>query len=183
MSPRPESVSFIALGRKGANESIDDLLLYQFKGRTKKQLEAQAEQLTAQAHLLGETPLILTTHHPRGFCLPAAPTAEPQPVPVAMGQQQQQPAQDIRQQLEGVLQRSPAMPPDGLPVKREESKLSRLMDYLKRNAQQPVKRRTILRNWAQNHDVSARDLDQMLEMLQQSQAVVIYSEGYQWAEK
>ena len=29
-----DSVSFIALGRKGANESIDDLLLYQFKGRT-----------------------------------------------------------------------------------------------------------------------------------------------------
>ena len=44
-------------------------------------------------------------------------------------------AQDIRQQLEGVLQRSPAdLPPDGLPVKREESKLTRLMDYLKRHA-------------------------------------------------
>jgi hypothetical protein len=177
-----DSVSFIALGRKGANESIDDLLLYQFKGRTKKQLEAQAEQLTAQAHLLGETPLILTTHHPRGFCIPAAPTAEPHPVLVAMVPQQQ-PAQDIRQQLEGLLERSPAMPPDGLPVKREESKLSRLMDYLKRHAaQQPVKRRQILLNWAVNNGVSAQQLDQMLDALKTSQSVVVSPDGYQWGQ-
>jgi hypothetical protein len=176
-----DSVSFIALGRQGRNESLDDLLLYQFKGRSKQALEQQLEQLTAQAHLLGETPLILTTHHPRGFCLPAAPAAEPQPVPVAMGQQQ--PAQDIRQQLEGLLERSPAMPPDGLPVKREESKLSRLMDYLKRHAaQQPVKRRQILLNWAVNNGVSAQQLDQMLEALQTSQSVVVSRDGYLWGQ-
>ena len=174
-----DSVSFIALGRQGRNESLDDLLLYQFKGRNKKQLEAQLEQLTAQAHLLGETPLILTTMHPRGFCLPA-PASEPQAVPV--GVQQQQPAQtgDIRQQLEGVLQRSPAMPPDGLPVKRPDSKLTRMLDYIRRNG--PVKRRAILRNWAQNHDVSAQLMDQMLETLQLSQAVVMQPQGYQAAQ-
>lgn len=178
-----DSVSFIALGRKGANESIDDLLLYQFKGRTKKALEQQAEQLTAAAGMLGDVPLILTTMHPRGFCLPMAPAPAAQPVPVATVQHTSaaQPV-DIRQQLDGLFARSPdSLPPDGLPVKREESKLTRLMDYLKRNAQQPLKRRTILRNWAQNHDVSAALLDQMLETLQRSQTVVICSEGYQWA--
>lgn len=125
---------------------------------------------------LGETPLILTTMHPRGFCQPA-PASEAQVVPVGVQQQPAQQAGDIRQQLEGLLQRSSTMPPDGLPVKLEESKLTRLLD--RRNG--PVKRRKLLQNWACNCGINAQLLDQMLETLTTAQSVVVSSRRYEVA--
>ena len=82
---------------------------------------------------------------------------------------------DPRERLEKLLKVEAVRP--ALP--KPESKLSRLIDYIRRNG--PVKRRAILRNWAQNHDVSAQLLDQMLETLQTSQTVVIQPQGYEIA--
>jgi hypothetical protein len=76
--------------------------------------------------------------------------------------------------LERIWENSPSM------EERPESKLTKLMDYLGKNG--PVQRRTILRNWAGNHGVSARGLDDMLDALTLSGVVVVSLKGYEIAD-
>jgi hypothetical protein len=65
--------------------------------------------------------------------------------------------------------------------KRPESALTKLMDYLKRNASDaPKTRRQIQQNWAASNNVPTALLDQMLGVLADSNTVVVSSEGYRW---
>lgn len=71
-----DSISFVALGRKGAYESIEDLIKYQVSDRLKPQMKDDLERYRSMD--FGEAPLILSMLHPMGFCLlpttaPAAP--------------------------------------------------------------------------------------------------------------
>jgi hypothetical protein len=61
-----DSVSFLALGRKGAYDSIEDLIQYQIKGKKAKDYQEQLDGLRGQE--FNET-LILTTLAPMGFYL------------------------------------------------------------------------------------------------------------------
>lgn len=79
-----DSLSFIALGRNGAYESLEDTIQYQIKGRKSKGFQQQLDQY--QQINLGQAPLILTTLHPIGFCqpissyeLPPQPPTQPTP--------------------------------------------------------------------------------------------------------
>lgn len=61
-----DSVSFLALGRKGAYDSIEDLIQYQIKGKKAKDYQEQLDSFRGQQ--FDET-LILTTLAPMGFYL------------------------------------------------------------------------------------------------------------------
>ena len=85
--------------------------------------------------------------------------------------------------LERAWDASPDMPADGIepPQKRLESKLTKLMDYLKRNAsERPLPRRTLAKNWGRNHGVSSQLLDELLITLIECRYVVETSDGFIW---
>ena len=85
--------------------------------------------------------------------------------------------------LERAWDASPDMPADGLELKpkRPESKLTKLMSYLERNAsERPLPRRTLAKNWGRNHGVSSQLLDEMLITLIECRSVVETSEGLIW---
>lgn len=77
-----DSVSFVALGRMGAYESIEDLIKYQVSERLKPQFKEDLERYRTMD--FGPLPLVLTTLPPVEFCvLPkvedaiAPPSSEP----------------------------------------------------------------------------------------------------------
>jgi len=85
--------------------------------------------------------------------------------------------------LERAWNSSPDMPADGLEThsNRPASKLTKLMDYLKRNAsERPLPRRRLLRNWANNHGVNSRLLDEMLLVLIDCRHVAETPDGLVW---
>jgi hypothetical protein len=85
------------------------------------------------------------------------------------------PSNPDAQALERIWNASPTV------EKRPESKLTKLMDYLKRNASEsPKTRRQIQLNWAVNNEVTAPLLDDMLGVLADSGTVVVSEEGYRW---
>ncbi|NJN30180.1 MAG: hypothetical protein HC824_06870 [Synechococcales cyanobacterium RM1_1_8] len=82
--------------------------------------------------------------------------------------------------LERAWANSPDMPATGVKV-RPESKLTKLMAYLERNASTtPLPRRRLLRNWANNHGVNSQLLDEMLISLIGCRHVVETPEGLVW---
>ena len=79
--------------------------------------------------------------------------------------------------LERVWEKSPDMPSAKCP----ESKLTKLMSYLERNAsEKPLSRRRLFRNWANNHGVNAQNLDEMLITLIECRHLVETSDGLVW---
>ena len=83
------------------------------------------------------------------------------------------------QTLERIWNDSPDFEPE--PKQRPESKLTKLMDYLERNASTaPLPRRRLLRNWANNHGVNAQTLDEMLITLIECRHIVETSDGLVW---
>lgn len=67
-----DSVSFVALARKGLFESIEDLIQHQIASRLKEQFKNDLERYRGMD--FGEVPLILTTMPPVGYCV--LPTVE-----------------------------------------------------------------------------------------------------------
>lgn len=63
-----DSLSFLALGRHGAFESMEDLIRYQITGDKAKQYQQALD--TYRALDFGDEPLILTTIQPLEFCRP-----------------------------------------------------------------------------------------------------------------
>ena len=79
--------------------------------------------------------------------------------------------------LERAWEKSPDLPV----VKRQESKLTKLMDYLERNASEcPIPRRTLCKNWARNHSVTSQNLDEMLLTLIECRCLLETSDGLVW---
>ncbi len=82
------------------------------------------------------------------------------------------------QTLERIWNDSPDLEPT---PKRPESKLTKLMDYLSRNASDsPLPRRKLLQNWARNHGVSSQNLDEMLITFVECSYLVETSDGLIW---
>lgn len=105
-----DSLSFLALGREGAYESLEDLIQYQMKGQKKKQFQ---EELDALRCLQFSEPLALTTLKPLQFCRVPASASLSLSAPV---QQQATPPRlpskehetDIRVQLEWLIGQTPS---------------------------------------------------------------------------
>jgi hypothetical protein len=171
-------VTIIFPGEKGIAKAMQDSRMLKLGTRANLPLR---QQLTAALEQIPEGSRPALVFHD-GNWYPAAipqldehgnPPGVSGAVPVVSSRRPPQQADDPREQLERLFKVEAPRP--ALP--REESKLSRLIDYIRRNG--PVKRRAILQKWARNHDVSAQLLDQMLETLQLSQTVVVASQGYE----
>jgi hypothetical protein len=100
-----DSLSFLALGRNGEYESLEDLIQYQLKGSKKKRLQEELDALRSQSFT---EPLALTTMKPLGFC--RVPSVQPVLSPVSNeAESATQPLpmppdyEGIRYQLEWVL--------------------------------------------------------------------------------
>lgn len=101
-----DSLSFLALGREGAYESLEDLIQYQVKGSKKKRFQEALDAFRCQSF---NEPLALTTMKPLGFC--RVPMLQPVLAPSsseATLQAMPMPPQhsDIRYQLEWLLNES-----------------------------------------------------------------------------
>lgn len=67
-----DSVSFVALGRKGAYESIEDLIKFQISDKEKEEFRETLKRYKKMD--FGDAPLVLTTLHPLSYCV--LPTVE-----------------------------------------------------------------------------------------------------------
>lgn len=105
-----DSLSFLALGREGAYESLEDLIQYQMKGQKKKQFQ---EELDALRCLQFSEPLALTTLKPMQFCrVPASPllslsaTVQQQETPPRLPSKEHE--TDVRVRLEWLIGQTPS---------------------------------------------------------------------------
>lgn len=99
-----DSLSFIALGRGGSFESLEDLLEYQVKGRKSRKFQDELDVLFSAD--FDET-LIFSTLKPMGFF--RLPLVTPAVVVGSNPQtQNNQDVQDVRSQLNRIYQQSPA---------------------------------------------------------------------------
>ena len=165
-------VTIIFPGEKGIAKAMQDSRLLKLGTRANAALR---QQLTAALQQLPPEARPALVFHDGQWFPAAVPQLDEQgnPPGVAVAVTPRVSTTDNRRErLEQLLQQSAVRP-----TSKPENKLTRLLDYIRRNG--PVKRRTILRNWAQNHGVNALLMDQMLETLTTAQTVVISSQGYE----
>jgi hypothetical protein len=150
-----DSLSFVALGRLGAYESIEDLIQHQVNGRKAKQIQDQLDDLADQD--LGEAPLILTTLAPLGFCRPAPLNLGGKTTPTA-----------------------PLLPPKNDIPKTAElpQELRPLAVYISDRSPVPV--RAIKNNFGRNNGLDAAAIDNMLSRLVEWEIIEIEDGKAQW---
>lgn len=122
-----DSLSFIALGRGGAFESLEDLLEYQIKGRKSRRYQ---DELDGLFNLDFAETLVFSTLKPMGFF--RLPLVTPAVVTTPQHYQQPQNDQELRSQLDRIYQQSPAPEPDYSEPENADELMEKILEYAKK---------------------------------------------------